>query len=141
VKVTGIRLPLEAVSVLAPGVEPSIQLPTLAIPEAFVACEAAVTEPPPLATVNVTITPLTGSPLASVTSTAGATATAVLTVALCPSPADFTIEAGCDAGGGVPVAVKVTGVKLPLEAVIVLLPGVEPSVQLPTVATPEAFVV
>jgi hypothetical protein len=139
--VTGIRFPLEAVSVLLPAVEPSVQLPTVAIPEAFVACEAPVTEPPPLATANTTITPLTGIPLASVTVTAGATATAVPTVALCPSPADFTIEVGGDAGGATPVAVKVTGVKLPLEAVRVLLPGLEPSVQLPTVAMPDALVV
>jgi hypothetical protein len=141
VKVTGVKLPLEAVSVLAPAVEPSVQLPTVAIPEAFVACEAPVTEPPPLATANTTTTPLTGFPLASVTVTAGATATAVPTVALCPSPADFTIDVGGEAGAAAPVAVNVTGVRLPLEAVSVLLPADEPSVQLPTVAIPDAFVV
>jgi hypothetical protein len=99
-----------------------------------------VTEPPPLATANVTVTPLTGFPLASVTRAAGAIATAVPTVALWPSPADFAIDVGVEPGGTA-VAEKVTGVRLPLDAVSVLLPAEEPSVQLPTVATPEAFVV
>jgi len=42
--------------VLAPAVVPSVQLPTVAMPEALVVAEAPVMEPPPEATANVTTT-------------------------------------------------------------------------------------
>ena len=48
---------------------------------------APVTEPPPLATAKVTVTPGTTRPLASLTMTLGATATAVPAEADWPSPA------------------------------------------------------
>ena len=64
VKVTGepLRLTLLAVRVLAPTVVPSVQLPTVAMPEASVVAGEPVTEPPPEATVKVTLTPGTGLP-------------------------------------------------------------------------------
>ena len=49
-----------AVSVLAPAVVPRVQLPTVAIPAAFVVAEAPVTVPPPETTVKLTTTPETG---------------------------------------------------------------------------------
>ncbi len=77
VKVTGdpLRPARVAVSVLAPAVVPSLQLPTVAIPEALVVALAPVTEPPPEATAKVTTTPETGLPPASMTLTLGSTAT------------------------------------------------------------------
>ena len=82
-KVSGepVRPALVAVSVFAPAVVPRVQLPTVAMPEAFVVAEPPVSDPPPAATAKVTLTPATGLPCASVTRTLGAVATAVLTVA------------------------------------------------------------
>ena len=63
-----------ALSVFAPAVVPSVQPVTAAIPSAPVATvagDAGSIEPPPDATANVTETPETGLPLASVTSTLG----------------------------------------------------------------------
>lgn len=57
VKVTGVSDPTVAVIVLGPAVGPSVQLPTVALPEAFVVTPASVTDPPPAVTANVTITP------------------------------------------------------------------------------------
>ena len=45
-----------AVNVFTPAVAPSVQLPTVAIPDSLVVCEAPVTDPPPVATENVTVT-------------------------------------------------------------------------------------
>ena len=47
--VTGepLRVPDEALRVLAPAVVPSVQLPTVAMPEALVVAEPPLTEPPP----------------------------------------------------------------------------------------------
>ncbi|HEX2094433.1 MAG TPA: hypothetical protein VHG28_18660 [Longimicrobiaceae bacterium] len=129
--------PAVAVSVLAPAVLPNVQLPAVATPEALVVCEAPVTLPPPDATEKVTLTPATGLPCVSVIVTDGGVETAVPTVALCPSPADFAMFAAAPA---VPVALKVT-LSEPAVAVSVLAPAVLPSVQLPTVATPKALVV
>ena len=83
VKVTGepLRLPLVAVKVLAPAVAPSVQLPTVAMPAALVVAGEPVTEPPPEATVKVTLTPGTGLLLVSVTMTLGGVLTAVPAVA------------------------------------------------------------
>ena len=78
VNVTGepARLPLVAVSVFDPTVVPSVQLPTVAIPPAFVIAGNPVPEPPPAAISNVTLTPETGLLLASFMMTLGAVATA-----------------------------------------------------------------
>ena len=54
-----VRDPLDAVSVLAPAVVPSVQF-TEAMPLEFVVEDAADVEPPPLATVQFTVTPDTG---------------------------------------------------------------------------------
>lgn len=64
-----------AVSVLVPAVEPSVQLPTLAIPDVFVLWVSPEMEPPPEATAKMTSTSLTGSAKASVTWTEGWVAT------------------------------------------------------------------
>src|SRR3954471_20398193 len=79
--------PAVAVSELGPTVVPRIQLATLAMPLASVVAVAPETLPPPLATLNVTLTPATGLLFASFNSTEGATATAVPFMALCASPA------------------------------------------------------
>ena len=141
VMVTGepVRLSLAAVSVFDPAVVPSVQLPTAAMPLAFVVADALVTEPPPVATANVTETPETAFPFASFIITLGAVATAA------PAAADWLLPpftAICDAAPTVPAAVNVTGepARLPLVAVIVLDPTVVPRVQLPTVAMPLEFV-
>jgi hypothetical protein len=138
VKVTPVKPLVEAVRVFEPAVVPSVQPPTVATPALFVVCVPPVTEPPPLATAKVTVTPLTGFPFASFTVTAGAVLTADPAVALCPSPAVLTTEAAVPT---VPVAVNVTAVKPLVEAVRELDPATVPSVQPPTVATPDAFVV
>src|SRR5512135_1285258 len=85
VNVTGLPVrPVDvAVSEFAPAVVPSVQLVTCAIPLALVRIGVVgLTVPPPPATANVTLTPATGLPCVSVTSTLGAVATAVPTVAL-----------------------------------------------------------
>lgn len=50
-------VPDETLNELAPGVEPSVQLPSVATPFVVVALPP-VTEPPPVATANVTTVPL-----------------------------------------------------------------------------------
>jgi len=85
VNVTGepVRPVAVAVSVLLPAVVPSVHEVTAAIPLAFVVTAVVgTTTPPPEATANVTLTPLTGLLLTSRTITDGATATAVPAVAL-----------------------------------------------------------
>src|SRR3954454_18805761 len=73
----------DAVSVFAPAVVPSCQLPTVAMPPGFVVAPAPVAEPPPPeAPVKATAIPETGLPNESVTRTDGALATFVWTVAL-----------------------------------------------------------
>ena len=142
VKVTGLplKLPDVAVIVLLPAVVPNVQLPTVAIPLASVVADKPVADPPPVATAKVTLTPLTGLLLASLTITLGAVDTADPAVALWLFPALTAIWVAVPA---VPVAVKVTGLplKLPDVAVIVLLPAVVPNVQVPALAIPEASVV
>jgi hypothetical protein len=85
VKVMGepLRLPLVAVSVLAPAVVPRVQAGLVAMPVlSVVTALLEAIEPPPVATAKVTDTPLTALPCASVTLTDGAVVTAVATVAL-----------------------------------------------------------
>src|SRR5258708_37596938 len=62
------REPDVAVTVCAPSVDPSVQV-VCASPAASVAAEAGLTEPPPVATANVTDTPDTGKPSDAVTFT------------------------------------------------------------------------
>ena len=64
-----------AVIVFAPAVAPNVQLPTDAMPDALVVGLAPLIEPPPLATANVTLTPLTPLPSASMTFTEGGVVT------------------------------------------------------------------
>ena len=83
VKVTGLPAsPVDvAVRVLGPAVVPRVQLPTVAIPLAFVVWVSPVPEPPPEATAKVTLTPATGLLFASRTITDGGVVTAVPAVA------------------------------------------------------------
>ena len=87
VKVTGepVSEPEVALKVFAPVVVPNVHEPTVAIPLASVVAVVPVAEPPPDATANVTLTPDTGLPPASVTTTDGGVATAV------PIDADWLI--------------------------------------------------
>src|SRR5437660_7232751 len=96
--------------------------------------------PFPGATANVTATCATGFPFASFTITEGGEPTAV------PAVADWLVglfAAIVAAAPAVPVAVNVTGLPEsdPDVAVSVFRPAVVLNVQLPTVATPLAFVV
>src|SRR4051812_33307939 len=139
VKVCTASAPAVAVSVFAPVVLPSVQLPRVATPLELVVTtpSTGVAVPPPLATAKVTLTPLRGLSCASVIVTAGRIATALPAVALCPSPADFVMFAGAPA---VPVAVNVA-VSEPVVAVNVFAPAVAPTVHVPSVAMPDALVV
>ena len=87
-KVTGlpVRPAAVAVTLFAPAVVPSVHEVSVATPLAFVLTLpplAGTVLPPPLATVKVTDTPLTGLPPASVTRTLGGALTAVPAGALC----------------------------------------------------------
>jgi hypothetical protein len=133
---------LAALSVLLPGRMPSVQLVSVAIPllfEGIVAGEVGFVLPPPLVTVNTTLTPFTGLPNWSRTITAGGVATAVPTVADWPLPAWTAIWV---AGPAVAVAVNASGLPLsdPLVTLSVLLfvPAAVPRVQLVNVAIPLA---
>ena len=97
---------LVALRVLVPAAVPSVQLPTMAMPEASLVALAPVTEPPPNCTAKVTGTPATGLSLSSTTSTLGGMVTGVPTCTVWPFPAFITILSGAP---GMPVAVKVTG--------------------------------
>jgi hypothetical protein len=111
------------------------------MPDEFVTAVSPVTDPPPEATANVTLTPETGFPFESVTFTAGGTVTGLPAAAVCPFETGFAI-AMLAAGPATPVALIVTSPDTPgVDAVIELPPAVVPSVQEPTVATPEEFVV
>ena len=97
-KLTGepVRPSQVAVRVLAPTVVPSVQPPTVAMPEASVVTVGPPAMPPPPAvTAKVTLAPLTGLSCASVTMTLGAVATAIPATAVWASPA---FRAICAAG-------------------------------------------
>src|SRR5438105_966222 len=96
--------------------------------------------PFPGATANVTATPVTGFPFASLTITDGGALTAVPAVAALLVGLFAAIVAPAPA---VPVAVNVTGLPVsdPEVAVNVFGPAVALSVQLPTVAMPLPLVV
>src|SRR5688500_10402947 len=67
--------------------EPNVQLPTGAMPLAFVTAERPAPLPPPPVTLNVTVTPGTGLPNESVARTLGGVVTAAPESAVCASPA------------------------------------------------------
>src|SRR5437773_1875572 len=138
VNVTGVAVPAVAVSVLAPADVPSVQDVIVAIPLASVmTAVAGLTVPLPDATAKRTGTPAVGLSNWSRTSSAGGVATAVPTVADCVLPAWIV---SCVAWPAVPVAVNVTGLPVPMEAVSVLPPAVVPSVQAVVAAIPLASV-
>jgi hypothetical protein len=65
-----------AVSRFSPTVPPSVQLPTVAVPEASVVAVAPVSDPPPSVTAKVTVTPGTPAPVDVATFTLGFVSTA-----------------------------------------------------------------
>src|SRR5436309_11613194 len=145
VNVTGLPvMPLPAavaVNVLGPAVVPRVHEVRAAIPLApVVTGVVGLTLPLPAAGANVTATPATGLLNRSWTITAGGVATAVPTAADWLLPALTAIDVAAPA---MAVAVNVTGLPFnPVDvAVRVLAPAALPSVQLPTVAMPLAFVV
>ena len=93
-----------AVRVFGPAAFPSVQLPTVAMPDAFVAVVPPVMDPPPAPAKKLTDAPLTGFPFASWTFTDGGVGTAVPAIAVCPSPAFIETD---PAEPAVAVAVKV----------------------------------
>jgi hypothetical protein len=137
VKTAGAIEPTVADREFWPTVDPRVQPPTVATRLALVVCAPFVTLPPPPVTANVTEAPATAFPFASLTVTDGGTGTGVPPVAVWPSPAVLVIEAAAPA---VPVAVNVTGVRLPVDATSVFAPAVVPRLQPPTVAIPDEFV-
>ena len=75
----------EALTVFNPAVVPRVQVVRVATPPELVlivAGLAGLVEPPPAVTVNTTLTPATGFPLASVTTTEGGALTVVPAAAL-----------------------------------------------------------
>jgi hypothetical protein len=76
VKETLGRLPEDAVRTLAPAAVPSVHEPTVAMPDASVTTVDPETDPPPLTTVNVTVSPPIGDPYWSFTITDGGGVTA-----------------------------------------------------------------
>src|SRR5438128_2215231 len=108
VKVTGLPEsdPDVAVRVFEPAVALNVQLPTVATPLVLVVWLPPVIVPFPGATANVTATPTTGFPFASLTITDGGAPTAV------PAVADWLVAlfaAIVAAPPAVPAAGKVTG--------------------------------
>jgi hypothetical protein len=71
VNATALRVPEVALRTLGPAVGPSVHEPTVAMPEASEIAVAPETDPPPLATANVTVTPLIGDPFWSSMTTDG----------------------------------------------------------------------
>src|SRR5205807_2214982 len=142
VKVTGLPAsdPDVAVSVFVPAVALRVQLPTVATPLVLVVWLPPVNVPFPVATANVTATPTTGFPFASLTTTDGGALTAVPTVADWLAALSAAIAPSLHAA--LPI-LKVTGLPAsdPDVAVSVFVPAVALSVQLPTVATPLVLVV
>src|SRR5205085_925454 len=129
VNVTGLPEsdPDVAVSVLLPAVALSVQLPTVATPLPLVVWLAPVIVPFPGATANVTATPATGLPFASLTMTEGGEPTAV------PAGPVWLVglfAAIVAAAPAVPVALNVTGLpeSEPEVAVKLLVPAVALSV-------------
>ncbi len=103
------------------------------MPVASVSVSVVATIPSPVTTRNRTSAPAFGAP-DSVTITAGAEATFVLTIATCSS-SDFRVAWPTS----MPVAANVTEPDTPTAVTLMLFePGRKSSVQAPTVATPSA---
>jgi hypothetical protein len=117
VNVTGLPLIPDpaavAVSVFVPAVVLRVQLPTVAIPLPFVVWVPPVTLPlpPPAAGANVTLTPTTGFPAPSLTTTEGGEPTALPTGAGCVTGLFAAMEA---AGPALNVIPDVAAVSVPL---------------------------
>src|SRR5207247_1596418 len=117
-------VPDVAERVFGPAVGPSVHDVTAAIPLPFVVTGVAgLTVPPPDATANVTLTPATGFPFASRTTTEGFTGTVVPAVAVWPSPPLLAIWVAAPTA---PVAVNVTG--LPVSPLAVAVSEFGPAV-------------
>ena len=141
VKVTGTRPLTVAVTVFVPGAVPTRHDVTVAMPWAFVVCEAPASCPLPDVTANVTATLGAGFPPASRTTTLGALVTSVPTGAVCCVAEMAVTEAAAPA---VAVAVKTIGLlETPAcgtcaDRRCVPVPG--PSCQVPADAMPCVFV-
>src|SRR5690242_886016 len=139
VKPTGepVRPPTDAVAVCVLAVAPSVHWAT-AIPVPLVIDVAGI-EPPPEVTAQLTVTPGTGF-TPSVTSTESSFGRAARTVSVCPLPPASDIVV---AAPEFPKSMKRKGLPVsPADvAMTVSGPAVAPSVQVPRLATPEAFVV
>src|SRR5262249_13351920 len=109
-----------AVSVLAPAVPPSVQLPPLAIPRTDVSAHVPVAARPPVATANVTVAPPTPLPNWSAPFTDGSTASGVEMGPLWLLPALTATDA---AGPGTAVAVMFTGGTPAVDALSVATPA------------------
>lgn len=119
-------LPALARTVLAPAVVPSVHEVTVATPEPSDVVDDGLTAPPPESTENDTDAPPTRLPYWSSTTTLGAAATAVPTVALWLS-AEFRDKLAGDPG--MAVALNVTEPTVPADAEAPLAPATVPSVQ------------
>jgi hypothetical protein len=137
VNVTGGRLAAEAVSEFPPTELPRVQLPTAAMPDAFVTAGEPVIDPPPEATAKFTVIPDFGLPFASRTITEGAIGTAFPMAAAWLSPEFFASVA---AGPEVDDALNETAPNDPVVALRTFAPTIGPRVHEPTVAMPAAFV-
>src|SRR5579864_340206 len=125
-----------AVTVLAPAVVPRVQVVSVAWPAPSVMIGVVgLIEPFPTVTAKVTLTPETGLPCVSVTSTEGAV-TEVPTVA---EAGGVLAAAMVVAAPAVPVAVKVTGLPPPANPVAVAVMEFAPSV-LPRIHEPIAAI-
>src|SRR5437773_564178 len=118
-----------------PVLVPNIQKLGAATPSGPDETVSGCTKLPPRTGTNDTRMPATAFPAASVTRTAGRIGTCVFASAVWLSPAASVI---LTAAPGVAVAVNVAGLAPATLARSVFVPAVEPSVQLPSVATPSA---
>jgi hypothetical protein len=139
--VTGLpaSVPDDAVTVLLPAVGPNVSVLD-ATPELFVVVAVEVSAPPPAVTAKVTVTPETPLPLASLTFTVNGALNCCPTVPVWLFPLTRAIVDA--AAVPVAVALKVTGlpVRVPDDAVTVLVPAFGPRVSV-LEASPELFVV
>src|SRR5439155_1231775 len=145
VNVTGLPEsdPDVAINVFWPAVGPRVQLPTVAIPFPSVVCAAPVILPLAVPTTNVTDTPETGLPNASVTITDGGTGRVLPAGACCPLPPLGPIVAAA-AGFTLTAAVSVTGTEPFTMAVTVFVPAAvelnEPVICPPALVVPTGWV-
>jgi len=134
-----VSVPLVAVSVCVPAVEPSTQLSTAAIPFEPVVADDPDIKPLPVGTAKVTVAPLTGLLFRSLTMTLGGIATAVLTGADWLFPAFTAI---CVAAPAMGVIAELVPVDEPssVPVIVYAVPATVPVVNI-TVALPAALVI